>query len=75
MDNDPHAIAAWLSDDERDRLLHGRPDWRETDWQDHCGVPNCEYCEGALVPEPDPNRLSDEDKAVRAILQEQEHDR
>lgn len=27
------------------RLRDGRHDWREGDWQDHCGIPGCEQCD------------------------------
>ena len=37
---------ARLSSGERDRLLAGRRDWRDDDWQDHCGDPFCESCTG-----------------------------
>lgn len=30
-----------LTEGERARLLADRFDWRETSWQDHCGVPEC----------------------------------
>jgi len=32
-----------LTDGERARLLAGRSDWREDQWQDECGVPDCEH--------------------------------
>ena len=30
-----------FTDGERVRLLAGRHDWREQNWQDECGVPDC----------------------------------
>lgn len=44
------------SEDELNRLKAGRRDWRAQDWQDHCGDPNCEDCDG-LIPEGSPRLL------------------
>lgn len=65
-------IAAGLSKGERDRLWEGRTDWRDSDWQDHCGDPNCDHCTGFTDTHINPNALSEQDKAVRAILKEQD---
>ncbi len=59
-----------LSENEKRRLLDGRLDWREDDWQDHCGDLECVMCDGALIPDGWPLKLSPEDQAVRAALQE-----
>lgn len=67
---DPQAIAARLSEGERLRLLMGRTDWRDADWQDHCGDPNCDHCTGWTDQHVAPNLLSAEDQAVRSILGE-----
>lgn len=71
---DPAEIARSMSDGERHRLLMGRTDWRDADWQDHCGDPNCDHCTGWVDLHVAPNSLSTEDRAVRAILQEQSND-
>jgi len=63
-------IVAGLSEGERNRLLMGRTDWRDEDWEDHCGDPNCDHCTGWVDQHVAPNYLSDEDKAVRAILEQ-----
>lgn len=65
---DAAEIARGLSESERRRLIYGRRDWREADWQDHCGEVDCSMCDGALIPDPEPQRLSSEDAAVRAEL-------
>ena len=62
-------IAAGLSENERLRLIMGRTDWRDADWQDHCGDPCCDHCTGWIDQHVAPNLLSAEDKAVRAILE------
>lgn len=67
-------IAAGMSEGERRRLLMGRTDWRDAEWQDHCGDLDCDECKGFVDDHVAPNLLSDEDKAVRAIL-ESNHDR
>lgn len=46
--------APWMTRKENDRYLAGRYDWREKDWQDHCGEPECKQCEGAFIPEGNP---------------------
>lgn len=69
---DPKQIAAQLSEGERLRLLMGRTDWRDADWQDHCGDPNCDHCAGWTDLHVAPNLLSDADKAVRALLEKQD---
>lgn len=61
-------IAAGLTDGERRRLIMGRTDWREDQWQDHCGDPNCEHCTGFVDDHVNPNWLSEDDKAVRALI-------
>lgn len=33
-----------FSDMELLRFKDGRHDWRDSDWQDHCGLPGCEQC-------------------------------
>ena len=30
-----------MTEDERRRYFDGRHDWREQDWQDHCGNTDC----------------------------------
>lgn len=35
-----------LSEGELARLLAGRLDWRDADWEDCCGLPDCEQCDG-----------------------------
>lgn len=67
-------IAVGLTDGERRRLLMGRTDWRDADWQDHCGDPNCGHCTGFVDDHVAPNRLSEGDKAVRSILEGNPHD-
>lgn len=64
----PPEIAA-LSDGERQRLLDGRADWREDDWQDHCGDLDCSFCDGE-IPSAGPNDLKPADQALRAALKE-----
>ena len=67
---DIDGIIAGMSEAEKSRLIHGRHDWRDDDWQDHCGDPNCEHCDGATWDQHiSPNWLSDTDKAVRARLE------
>lgn len=61
------AVVSGLSEGERQRLLDGRTDWRDEDWQDHCGDVDCEYCHG-YIPDGRPNLLSPADLAVRAHL-------
>ena len=65
-------IAAGLSDGARERLRMGRTDWRDSDWEDHCGDLNCDDCTGFTDTHINPNALSEQDKAVRAILKEQD---
>ena len=67
MTHDLEHIADGLTDGERSRLSYGRLDWRDDEWQDHCGDPSCEICPG-LIPDPAPHRLSDADQAVRALI-------
>lgn len=64
-------IAAGLTDGERTRLLLGRSDWREEDWEDHCGDYDCEQCNGYVDgSQPPLNERNDpEGSAVRAHLQ------
>lgn len=70
---DIDAIVRGLSEDEKDRLIYGRRDWRADRWQDHCGDPNCDHCTG-LIPDAEPQRLSAEDQALRQhILKDQTH--
>jgi len=57
-------IPEGLSDRARDRLIYGRLDWRDSDWQDHCGDLDCDDCSG-YIPDAEPHRLSEKDKAVR----------
>lgn len=40
-----------LSEGERIRLLAGRSDWQDDQWQDNCGVPGCGHdcCEGRFT--------------------------
>lgn len=61
-------IAENLTEGEKSRLLMGRTDWREDDWQDHCGDPNCDHCTGWVDQNVNPNRLSEHDQALRAAL-------
>ena len=37
-----------MTEDERRRWLAGRSDWREDEWQDHCGRHGCEECRGEI---------------------------
>lgn len=37
-----------MTEDERRRWLAGRSDWREDEWQDHCGRQGCEECRGEI---------------------------
>jgi hypothetical protein len=64
----PEQIAAGLSEGERDRLLYGRLDWRDSNWQDHCGDLNCDHCTG-YIPDPTPLRLPPKDQALRMAVQ------
>lgn len=57
-------VAAGLTIGEVDRLTYGRLDWRAGSWQDHCGDPSCDLCTG-LIPDAEPHRLPDADKALR----------
>lgn len=66
---DAATIARGLTEGEQARLLMGRTDWRESDWQDHCGIVWCEYCSGYIDTHIAPNLLSEADKAVRAELE------
>lgn len=59
--------AAGLTENEKLRLIYGRVDWRESEWQDHCGDLGCEHCHG-YIPTARPLLLSDEDKVLRAHL-------
>jgi hypothetical protein len=38
-----------FSESELRRFIDGRHDWRDEEWQDHCGLPGCELCEGGEV--------------------------
>ena len=38
-----------FSESELIRFTDGRHDWRDSDWQDHCGLPGCELCERGEV--------------------------
>lgn len=67
-------VAKGLTDGEKSRLLMGRTDWREDDWEDHCGDFECEHCSGWVDQHVAPNLLSPEDKAVRAILSKEADD-
>lgn len=69
--DDVAKIARGLSEDEIARLLTGRPDWRDADWQDHCGNSECERCTGLIDTQIAPNALSDADKALREYLERQ----
>jgi hypothetical protein len=61
----PRALLAVLQDGltesmsgaERERFLAGRDDWRDGDWQDHCGDPGCGYCCGE-IPEGRSRRVA-----------------
>lgn len=64
-------IAGQLSEGERMRLLAGRLDWRDEDWQDHCGDVGCPFCDGE-IPWPEPGRLPPAEAAVREYLAKQE---
>ncbi len=70
----PGEIARGLTEGEQTRLLMGRTDWREGDWQDHCGIVDCEYCKGYIDVNIAPNLLSEADKAVRAELERNSHE-
>ena len=61
------ARALALSEEERDRLLQRRYDWRESEWQDHCGVVECPECDGDI---PSSDRLNPEDEALRQFILE-----
>jgi hypothetical protein len=39
-----------VTEAEQRRYEQGRADWRECDWQDHCGDYDCQNCDGALIP-------------------------
>ena len=58
-----------LTTGERVRLLAGRHDWREEDWQDHCGE-DCDTCHenGAWIPDGTPHALPMEEKVLRSAL-------
>ena len=71
-------LASQLSEGERARLVDGRSDWRDADWQDHCGIVSCESCSGWM--DTHSNTLREEHDregfALRAHLlsKENEHD-
>ena len=67
MNDDLVEKVAALTGGERARLMYGRLDWRDSDWQDHCGDPNCDHCTG-YIPDPEPRRLSPQDAALRGLL-------
>ena len=47
-----------LTDGERARLLAGRHDWRESAWEDECGVPRCGHdCCAVYWGEREPTRI------------------
>lgn len=50
MTPDPDRIIAGLSEGERTRIRLGRGDWRDSDWQDHCGDYDCEQCTDYIDP-------------------------
>jgi hypothetical protein len=57
-----------LSADERERLMAGRSDWRDADWQDHCGNLDCVHgCDGD-IPDGRPNLLRVEERHARLRL-------
>ncbi len=53
---------------ERERLRAGRTDWRQREWQDHCGIEGCEQCDGAFIPAGRPHLLSIASKHARMRL-------
>lgn len=73
MTDEARRVAMGLGENEKRRLLEGRTDWREDEWQDHCGDWDCEHCKGSIIFDGTPNRLSDADKSLRTILQETEN--
>lgn len=46
-------VPEFWNDAERNRWLAGRHDWRASDWRDHCGDPECEYCWSDCLPDGD----------------------
>ena len=67
---DAAQIAAGLTEGEKRRLIDGRRDWREHEWQDHCGDWDCDRCEGALIPDTNPSQIRKEDVPLRDYLME-----
>lgn len=37
-----------MTENEERRYFAGRADWEEDHWQDHCGNPACEQCDGEI---------------------------
>lgn len=67
-------VADGLTEGEARRLIDGRTDWRDEDWQDHCGDPQCEDCTGWSDTHIAPSRLSPEDQILRTYLLENPHE-
>lgn len=51
-----------MTPNEARRWLAGRDDWGEREWQDHCGDPDCEQCQGDIPAGNE--RLAAERKAL-----------
>lgn len=58
---------ATMSEDERRRWDEGRDDWRDSEWEDHCGRSDCEFCDkGALIANAaNPSILRETRKPIR----------
>lgn len=60
-----------MTEDERRRYLAGRHDWREHQWQDHCGLPGCDEeacCKWNDMPEGDARVAADRRRFSDSIL-------
>lgn len=55
-----------VTDAERRRRNAGRTDWRDSEWQDHCGDRACEDCHGIGPLGPNPTAPHDAPEAERA---------
>lgn len=58
-----------MTEDEARRFFAGRHDWREHEWEDHCGSIECQEgcCLDNYIPEGDP-RTAAERRAFHASI-------
>ncbi|MFB0874579.1 MULTISPECIES: hypothetical protein [unclassified Sphingobium] len=55
-----------VSEGEWRRYLEGRHDWQDDEWQDHCGMADCPYCDGLI---PDRNERLARERAEALLAQ------